>query len=71
MASTHGIIWRPILVSRSGGVIGGSNGSSSGRVKQDIDVKSDAGERPEEKLGEAESKESTLARPESPSKKFL
>ena len=65
--STQGIIWRAILVSRSGGVIGGSKGSSSGKVKQDMEVKSDAGERPDEKLGEAERRESTLAKPESPS----
>lgn len=68
MASTQGIICRPIFVSRSGGVIGGSSGSSSGRVRQDIDVKSDAGDRPDEKLGEADNNESTLASPESPSK---
>ena len=41
--------------------------SSSGIVRQDIEVKSDARDLIEDRLGEFDSSESTLARPESPS----
>ena len=41
--------------------------SSNGIVRQDIEVKSDARDLIEDRLGEFDSNESTLARPESPS----